>query len=141
LSFFLWSTIPDDTLLTLAGQSKLKDPVVLETQVKRMLTDKRSNAMIANFAEQWLHLGNLKTSSPDLQVFPDFDDNLRSAMKEETTLLFGSIMSEDRSVMDLLNADYTFVNERLARHYGIPGIYGGQFRRVKVPSDERRGIL
>jgi hypothetical protein len=141
LSFFLWSTIPDDQLLTLAGQGKLKDPIVLETQVKRMLADKRSNAMISNFAEQWLYLRNLKTSSPDLQEFPDFDDNLRSAMKEETTLFFDSIMREDRSVVDLLNADYTFVNERLARHYGMPGIYGSQFRRVKVPSEERRGIL
>ena len=141
LSFFLWSTIPDDQLLTLAGQGKLKDPVVLEAQVKRMLADNRSAAMIDNFAEQWLHLRNLKTSSPDLQVFPDFDDNLRSAMKEETTLLFDSIMREDRSVLDLLNADYTFVNERLARHYGMPGIYGSYFRRVKVPSEARRGIL
>jgi mono/diheme cytochrome c family protein len=141
LSFFLWSTIPDDALLTLASQGKLKDPIVLEQQVKRMLADKRSNAMIANFAEQWLFLRNLKTSTPDLQEFPDFDDNLRSAMKEETTLFFDSIMREDRSVVDLLNADYTFVNERLARHYGIPGIYGSQFRRVKVPTDARRGIL
>jgi len=141
LSFFLWSTIPDDQLLTLAGQGKLKDPAILEQQVKRMLADKRSNAMIANFAEQWLYLRNLKTSSPDLQEFPDFDDNLRSAMKEETTLFFDSIMREDRSVVDLLNADYTFVNERLARHYGIPGIYGSQFRRVTVPSEARRGIL
>jgi hypothetical protein len=141
LSFFLWSTIPDDQLLTLAGQGKLKDPVVLEAQVRRMLADKRSNSMIANFAEQWLYLRNLKTSSPDLQVYPDFDDNLRSAMKEETTLFFDSIMREDRSVVDLLNADYTFVNERLAKHYGIPGIYGSQFRRVKVSSEARRGIL
>ena len=141
LSFFLWSSIPDEPLLTLAGQGKLKDPAILEQQVKRMLADKRSNAMIANFAEQWLHLRNLKTSSPDLQVFPDFDDNLRRSMKEETTLLFDNIMREDRSVMDLLNADYTFVNERLARHYGIPGIYGSQFRRVTVPDESRRGIL
>ena len=141
LSFFLWSSIPDDQLLTLAGQGKLKDSAVLEQQVKRMLADKRSNAMIANFAEQWLHLRNLKTSSPDLQVYPDFDDNLRRAMKEETTLLFDSIMREDRSVMDLLNADYTFVNERLARHYGIAGIYGSYFRRVKVPDESRRGIM
>ncbi len=141
LSFFLWSSIPDDQLLTVASQGKLKDPVVLEQQVKRMLADKKSEALISNYVEQWLHLRNLKTSAPDLQVFPDFDDNLRQAFKEETTLLFGSIMTEDRSVMDLLNADYTFVNERLARHYGIPGIYGGHFRRVKVPSDERRGIL
>jgi hypothetical protein len=141
LSFFLWSSIPDDQLLTLASQKKLSDPVVLEQQIKRMVADKRSNALIENFVEQWLHLRNLKTSSPDLQVYPDFDDNLRRAFKEETTLFFDSIMREDRSVLDLLNADYTFVNERLARHYGIPGIYGSQFRRVKVPSDERRGIL
>jgi mono/diheme cytochrome c family protein len=141
LSFFLWSSIPDDQLLTVASQGKLKDPVVLEQQVKRMLADKKSAAMIGNFAEQWLYLRNLKTSTPDLQVFPDFDDNLRRAFKEETTLFFDSIMREDRTVVDLLNADYTFVNERLARHYGIPGIYGSQFRRVKVPNEERRGIL
>jgi len=141
LSFFLWSSIPDDQLLTLASQKKLSDPAVLEQQIKRMLADKRSNSMIENFVEQWLHLRNLKNSSPDLQVYPDFDDNLRRAFKEETTLFFDSVMREDRSVLDLLNADYTFVNERLARHYGIPGIYGSQFRRVKVPSEARRGIL
>jgi hypothetical protein len=141
LSFFLWSSIPDDTLLTVAAQGKLKDPAVLEQQVKRMLADKRSSALIANFAEQWLFLRNLKTVTPDLEAFPDFDDNLRSAMKEETTLFFESIMREDRSVVDLLNADYTFVNERLARHYGMPNIYGDQFRRVKVPSESRRGLL
>ena len=141
LSFFLWSSIPDDQLLTVASQGKLKDPVVLQQQVKRMLADRRSNALIANFAEQWLFLRNLKTAAPDLEAFPDFDDNLRRAMKEETTLFFDSIMREDRSVLDLLNADYTFVNERLARHYGMPNIYGSQFRRVKVPSDARRGLL
>ncbi|PYS33054.1 MAG: hypothetical protein DMG14_32680 [Acidobacteria bacterium] len=141
LSFFLWSSIPDDQLLTLATQGKLKDPVVLEQKVKRMLADPGSRSLISNFAEQWLHLRNLKNSGPDLQVFPDFDDNLRQAMKEETTLFFESIMREDRSVVDLLNADYTFVNERLARHYGIPNVYGSQFRRVKVPNGERRGLL
>ena len=141
LSFFLWSSIPDDQLLTVASQGKLKDPVVLQQQVKRMLADRRSNALIANFAEQWLFLRNLKTAAPDLEAFPDFDDNLRRAMKEETTLFFDSIMREDRSVLDLLNADYTFVNERLARHYGMPNIYGSQFRRVKVPTDARRGLL
>src|SRR5207249_11987914 len=141
LSFFIWSSIPDDQLLTLAAQGKLKDPVVLEQQVKRMLADPRSKSLITNFAEQWLHLRNLKNSGPDLQAFPDFDDNLRQAMNEETTLFFDSIMREDRSVVDLLNADYTFVNERLARHYGIPNVYGGQFRRVTVPSEARRGLL
>jgi hypothetical protein len=97
--------------------------------------------LITNFVEQWLHLRNLKNSSPNLDAFPDFDDNLRQAMKEETSLFFDSIMREDRNVMDLLNADYTFVNERLARHYGIPNVYGSQFRRVKVASDARRGLL
>src|ERR1051326_9483159 len=106
-----------------------------------MLADKRSRALITNFAEQWLFLRNLKNAVPDLEGFPDFDDNLRSAMKEETTLFFDSIMREDRSIVDLLNADYTFVNERLARHYGMPGIYGSQFRRVTVPSEARRGLL
>jgi Protein of unknown function (DUF1592)/Protein of unknown function (DUF1588)/Protein of unknown function (DUF1585)/Protein of unknown function (DUF1595) len=141
LSFFLWSSIPDDELLTVASQGKLKDPAVLEQQIKRMLADKRSAAMTANFAEQWLFLRNLKTTVPDLEAFPDFDDNLRRAMKEETTLFFDSIMREDRSVVELLNADYTFVNERLARHYGIPNIYGDRFRRVKVPTEARRGLL
>src|SRR5262245_1586766 len=141
LSFFLWSSIPDDQLLTVASQGKLKDPVVLQQQVKRMLADRRSSALISNFAEQWLFLRNLKGAAPDLEAFPDFDDNLRRSMKEETTLFFDSIMREDRSVVDLLNADYTFVNERLARHYGMPNIYGSQFRRVKVPSEARRGLL
>jgi mono/diheme cytochrome c family protein len=141
LSFFLWSSIPDDQLLTAASQGKLKDPAVLEQQVKRMLADQRSKSLIANFAEQWLHLRNLKNSNPDLQAFPDFDDNLRQSMKEETELFFESIMREDRSVMDLMNADYTFVNERLARHYGISGVYGSQFRRVKVSDENRRGLL
>jgi hypothetical protein len=141
LSFFLWSSVPDDQLLTLASQGKLKDPAVLVQQVKRMLADPRSEALVTNFAEQWLHLRNLKNSAPDLEAFPDFDDNLRQAMKEETSLFFDSIVHEDRSVVDLLNADYTFVNERLARHYGIPNVYGSQFRRVKVTDDARRGLL
>jgi len=141
LSFFLWSSPPDDPLLTLASQGKLREPVVLEQQVKRMLADGRSQALVANFAEQWLHLRNLKSASPDLEAFPDFDDNLRQAMKEETSLFFNSIVREDRSVVDLLDADYTFVNERLARHYGIPNIYGSEFRRVKVTSEARRGLL
>jgi len=141
LSFFLWSSLPDDQLVTLAAQGRLSQPAVLEQQVRRMLADSRSRALIDNFAEQWLHLRNLKNSNPDLHAFPDFDDNLRQAMKEETMLFIQSIMREDRSVLDLLNADYTFVNERLARHYGIPNIYGSRFRRVPVPSDARRGLL
>jgi hypothetical protein len=141
LSFFLWSSIPDNQLLTLASQNKLKDPLVLEQQVRRMLADSRSQALVTNFAEQWLHLRNLKSSSPDLEAFPDFDDNLRQAMKEETSLFFNSIVREDRSVVDLLNADYTFVNERLARHYGMPNVYGSQFRRVTISNEARRGLL
>ncbi len=141
LSFFLWSSIPDEQLLALASQKKLHEPAVLEQQVKRMLADPKSDALIANFAEQWLFLRNLKSSSPNLDAYPDFDDNLRQAMKQETELFFGSIMHEDRSVMDLLTADYTFLNERLARHYGIPGVYGSQFRRVHIDDENRRGLL
>jgi cytochrome c551/c552 len=141
LSFFLWSSIPDDTLLNLAAQGKLKDPAVLDQQVKRMLADPKAEALADNFAEQWLFLRNLKNSAPNLDTFPDFDDNLRQAMMQETKLFFESIQREDRSVLDLLNADYTFVNERLAKHYGIPNIYGSQFRRVPVTDPARRGLL
>lgn len=141
LSFFLWSSVPDDQLLTLASQKKLHEPAVLEQQVRRMLADPKSDALTTNFAEQWLFLRNLKSVAPNLDTFPDFDDNLRQAMKQETELFFRSIMREDRSALDLLNADYTFVNERLARHYGMPGIYGSQFRRVPVVDERRRGLL
>lgn len=141
LSFFLWSSLPDDELINLAAQGKLHEHAVLEQQVKRMLADERAGALVDNFAEQWLFLRNLKNSSPDPQIFPDFDDNLRQAMRQETKLFFQSIVREDRSVMDLLNADYTFVNERLARHYGIPNVYGSEFRRVALTSEERRGLL
>jgi hypothetical protein len=141
LSFFLWSTIPDDQLLNLATQGKLKDPAVLVQQVKRMLADPRSKALVDNFADQWLYLRNFKNINPDFETFPDFDDNLRQAMQRETELFFESIMREDRSVLDLLNANYTFVNERLARHYAIPNIYGPEFRRVTLPDDSRRGLL
>jgi len=141
LSFFLWSSIPDDELLTLAAQGKLKDPVVLQQQVKRMLKDSRSQALIANFAGQWLFLRELRNREPDLMVFPDFDDNLRQSLQRETELFFGSIVREDRNVFDLLTADYTFVNERLAKHYGIPGINGSDFRRVPSPSPARRGLF
>ena len=141
LSFFLWSTIPDDQLINLASQGKLKDPAVLEQQVKRMLQDPRAHALTDNFAGQWLFLRNLKSLNPDFETFPDFDDNLRQSMRRETEMFFESIMREDRSVMDFMNGDYTFVNERLARHYGIKGIYGEAFRRVPVTDENRRGIL
>jgi len=141
LSFFLWSTVPDEELISLASQGKLKDPTVLQNQVRRMLADPKSKALVDNFAGQWLYLRNLKNINPDFETFPDFDDNLRQAMKKETDLFFTSIIREDRSVMDLLNADYTFINERLARHYGIPNIYGTDFRRVTLTDENRRGLL
>ena len=141
LSFFLWSSIPDDELLNLAIQNKLHEPAILEQQTRRMLADPRSQALAANFAGQWLYLRELKDASPDGREFPDFDDNLRQAFQQETEMLFESVLREDRPVLDLLNANYTFVNERLAKHYGIPGIYGPDFRRVPVSIDARRGIL
>jgi mono/diheme cytochrome c family protein len=143
LSFFLWSSVPDDELIDLAAQGKLKDPVVLEKQVRRMLADRKSDALITNFTGQWLGVRSLKTSEPVVNLFPDFDDNLRAAYRREIELFFGSIAREDHSVLDLLTADYTFVNERLAKQYGIPNIYGPQFRRVTLPPelDIRRGLL
>jgi hypothetical protein len=143
LSFFLWSSIPDDELLTLAQQGRLHDPVMLERQVKRMLADSKSTALVVNVAGQWLNLRSLQTQAPVVSAFPDFDDNLRQAFRRETELFFASIVQEDRSVLDLLDADYTFVNERLALHYGIPNIYGSHFRRVTLPKelDMRRGLL
>jgi Protein of unknown function (DUF1592)/Protein of unknown function (DUF1588)/Protein of unknown function (DUF1585)/Protein of unknown function (DUF1595)/Protein of unknown function (DUF1587)/Planctomycete cytochrome C len=142
LSFFLWSSIPDDELLDAAIRGRLRTPAVLERQVRRMLADKRSAALVDNFAEQWLYLRNLNASAPDPTLFPDFDDNLRQAFRRETRLFFESIKSEDRSVLDLLNADYTFVNERLAHHYGLPNVYGTHFRRVPLPvGGPRSGLL
>jgi hypothetical protein len=143
LSFFLWSSIPDDELIDLAVQGKLKDPVVLEKQVRRMLADPKAESLISNFTGQWLNVRSLKTSEPVVNLFPDYDDNLRNAMQKETELFFGSVVHEDRSVLDLLTADYTFVNERLAKHYGIPNVYGPQFRRVTLgpEMDMRRGLL
>jgi hypothetical protein len=141
LSFFLWSSIPDTQLLTLAAAGRLKDPVVLEQQVRRMLRDPKASALVTNFAGQWLFLRNLQQSRPDTQEFPDFDDSLRQAFRQETELLFGDIVKRDDSVLTLLTADYTFVNERLARHYGIAGVYGPQFRRVAVTDEARKGIL
>ena len=143
LSFFLWSSIPDDELIDLAAQGKLKDPATLEKQVRRMVADPKSEALIENFTGQWLNVRSLKTSEPVVNMFPDFDDNLRNAFQRETELFFDSIVHEDRSVLDLLTADYTFVNERLAKHYGIANLYGPQFRRVTLPPelDMRRGLL
>ncbi len=143
LSFFLWSSIPDDELLNLAAQNKLRDPAVLERQVRRLLADPRSDALVTNFAGQWLSLRALQTQTPVTAEFPDFDDNLRNAMRKETELFVDSIVHEDRSVLDLLNANYTFVNERLARHYGIPNVYGSNFRRIELAPefDARRGLL
>ena len=141
LSFFLWSSIPDDELLAEANAGRLKDPSVLERQTRRMLADPKAQALVSNFAGQWLHLRNLRNAQPHADDFPDFDDNLRHAFQRETELLFESVMREDRSVVDLLRADYTFVNERLARHYGIPSVYGSQFRRVPVTDEMRKGLL
>ena len=141
LSFFLWSSIPDDELLNVAIRGQLRAPGVLERQVRRMLADTRADALMANFAGQWLALRNLERVVPDLLEFPDWDHNLRQAMQRETELFFGSIVRDDRSALDLLNADYTFVNERLAQHYGIAGIRGPRFRRVTVTDRNRRGLL
>src|SRR5579864_2939161 len=141
LSFFLWSSIPDDELLNLAVASKLSEPAVLEKQVRRMLADSRSASLVNNFADQWLYLRNLETIIPDAREFPDFDDNLRQAMRRETELFFESIMREDRNVVDLLSANYTFLNERLAKHYGIPNVYDSYFRRVTFDGNNPRGGL
>ncbi len=141
LSFFLWSSIPDDELLDAAVAGKLHQPAVLEQQVRRMLADSRSQALVTNFASQWLHLRNLASITPDMRLFPDFDDNLRQAFRQETELFLDSILREDRSVLDLLSANYTFVNERLAKHYGIPQVYGSRFRRITLDEDSGRGGL
>jgi hypothetical protein len=141
LSFFLWSSIPDDALLDVAIRGQLKEPAILRQQVRRMLADPRSAALVEGFADQWLYLRNLPAASPDDKLFPDFDDNLRQAMREETELFFESMKNEDRNVLDLLTANYTFLNERLAKHYGIPGVYGSNFRRVALPADSPRGGL
>jgi cytochrome c551/c552 len=141
LSFFLWSSIPDDELLNVAAQGKLKEPAALDREVRRMLADSKAEALVNNFAEQWLFLRNVQSVSPDEATFPNFDDNLRQGFRRETELFFESIVREDRDVMDLLTANYTFVNERLAKHYGIPNVYGSQFRRVTLTNDARRGLL
>jgi hypothetical protein len=141
LSFFLWSSIPDDELLDVAIRGKLNDPVVLDRQVRRMLADTRSQALVDNFATQWLRLGKLTGAAPDLNVYPEFDENLRDAMLKETNLFMASQLRDDRSVLELLTAKYTFLNERLARHYGIPNIYGAHFRKVNLADGVRGGLL
>ncbi|MGE3512529.1 MAG: DUF1592 domain-containing protein, partial [Vicinamibacterales bacterium] len=141
LSFFIWSSIPDEELLTAAERGQLKTPAGLQAQVRRMLADPRSAALVTNFVGQWLYVRNLRTHAPDPNTFPDFEDNLRQAFQQETDLFFLANLSEDRSVLDLLRADFTFINERLARHYGIPGVYGSHFRRVTLTDKSRAGLL
>jgi hypothetical protein len=141
LSFFLWSSIPDDALLRVAASGRLHHPSILSREVRRMLQDPKAEALATNFAGQWLQLRNLRRIVPNSGQFPDFDDNLRQAFQREAELFFDSIVREDRSVLDLLSADFTYVNERLARHYGIPGVYGSQFRRVTLTDPARKGLL
>jgi len=141
MSFFLWSSIPDEELLRVASEGKLHTQPVLDQQMRRMLIDPKSAALIDNFAGQWLYLRNLRTIIPNSLEFPDFDDNLRQAFQRETELFFGSIIHEDRNVLDLMTADYTFVNERLAKHYKIPNIYGSNFRRITITDETRKGLL
>jgi hypothetical protein len=142
LSFFLWSSIPDERLMTVATAGRLREPGVLAAQVRRMVEDERADALINNFTGQWLQLRNLEAKvQPDLLMFPDFDENIRRAFRRETEMLFGYILRENRSALELLSADYTFLNERLARHYGIPGVYGSRFRQVKLTDPNRRGLL
>ena len=141
LSFFLWSSIPDDELLRVAEQGRLRTPAVMRQQLRRMLADPKSEALVTNFAGQWLYLRNLKNMVPLSTEFVNFDDNLRRAFEEEAELFFESVMRENRNVLDLMNADYTFVNERLAKHYNIPGVYGSHYRRVTLTDEARRGLL
>ena len=141
LSFFLWSSGPDEELLGLAERGQLHDRAALDRQVARMLADPRANTLVSNFFGQWLYLRNMEAVLPDPSAFPDFDENLRAALERETDLFVASLIREDRSLLDLLRADYTFVNERLARHYGIEGVHGTEFRRVTLTDDARKGLL
>jgi hypothetical protein len=141
LSFFLWSSMPDDELLELGAAGRLGDATELAGQVRRMLADPRADALAENFAGQWLYLRNLDALAPETMLFPDFDDSLRQSLRRETELFFSSIVRENRSAIELLTADYTFVNERLAAHYGIPNVYGSRFRRVRLAGENRRGLL
>ena len=141
LSFFVWSSIPDDELLRLAEQGRLSEPSVLAAQLARMLADPKARALVDNFAGQWLHLRNVEDWTPDPERFADFDDAARHAFQRETTLFLEHIIREDRSVLELIDADYTFLNERLARYYGIEGVEGGYFRRVSLAGTQRGGIV
>ncbi|NNE37112.1 MAG: DUF1592 domain-containing protein, partial [Gammaproteobacteria bacterium] len=141
LSFFLWSSLPDKELLDLAIEGELRRPGVLKSQVQRMLRDRKSAELARNFTEQWLGLRKLETVTPDPRVFPEFDENLRHALQQEMTLFAESIAMEDRSLLDFLNGDYTFINERLAQHYDIPDVIGSGFRKVTLTDDSRRGLL
>ena len=141
LSFFIWSSIPDEELLSVAESGKLKNPKVLEQQVRRMLDDPRSIALVKNFASQWLTLGKLNVAAPDIDIFPYFDDNLREAFRTETELFIDHVMREDKPLLEMLTADYTFINERLAGHYGISDIYGNHFRKVMLEDESRGGLL
>ena len=141
LSFFIWSSIPDDELLEDAISGRLSQPAVLEKQVRRMLTDEKASNLANNFADQWLHLRNLQAVTPDLRLYPDFDDNLRQSFKKETELFFESVLRADASVLDLIKSDYTFLNERLAQHYGIPNVFGSRFRKVQLKPEYHRGGL
>jgi cytochrome c553 len=141
MSFFLWSSIPDDALLDLAAAGKLQEPAIFDQQIRRMLSDRRATALVDNFVSQWLVVRNLRDVVPDSDLFTEFDENLREAFRMETLLFMENQLREDRSILDLITADYTFVNERLARHYGIPNVYGNQFRRVTLPNDHRGGLL
>jgi hypothetical protein len=141
LSYFLWSTAPDDELIALASKGRLKDPAVYEQQVRRMLASPKAETLATNFAYQWLHLQNLQDVQPDVYRYPNFDRNLANSMRRETELLFDSIRTENRSVLDLLTSDYTFVDERLATHYGIPNIVGNRFREIKITDPNRLGLL
>jgi hypothetical protein len=141
LSFFLWSSIPDDRLLDAAAKGRLKTPAVFEQQVRRMLADPRSKALVDNFAGQWLVLRNIKTVAPDAEIYPDFDENLRDAFQQETELFFEAQLRDDKSLLELLTANYSFLNERLARHYKVPNVYGSHFRKVALDGQAHRGGL
>jgi hypothetical protein len=141
LSFFLWSSVPDDQLLDLAEKGKLKDPAVLDQQVHRLLDDPRADSLVSNFAGQWLYIRNLSQQKPDPDAFPEFDESLRQAFRQESELFFRNILREDHSATELLDANYTFLNQRLAEHYGIPNIYGSQFRKVALTDPNRGGLL